>query len=1092
MKGDHLFHESTWFRALTLNERLLLSSPARRMTEDCTTAERLLNEWRSQSPFEEQEWFSRRLRFDGLDEEQFLWLLGESDISLQSRYPDIPDWLRRLAAAFSGKYELSQSVVPEEPAAFSVIVQPLIQQSFEHVLAGARELAHECPQVPFKPSDAARILFVGLTNRLDWMLSRSVVLEMHISKLRGHLREPTREARFQEFMDRHRTPEGAIAFLREYPVLARLVIEKLSLWEKSSLELLSHLCADWRLICSTFSKAEDTWGLLEEVSGGLGDSHRGGRAVRVLRFESGERIVYKPRSLKVDRCFREILGSLHERGAVYIRTPKVLDRGTHGWSEFVAAQPCAHRDDLKRFYYRQGSLLALLYVLNAHDFHRENLVAAGDQPVLIDLETLCGADYGRGELAMYESVAAFELANSVVRVMLLPYLEKGKDRNVLEPSGIGGEEDQLALYGTPQWEDKETDEMRLIRKRQLIAPSSNKPTLLGEYVDPLGFSEELVSGFRAMYRLLIRHREDLLSRGSLLERFASAEVRVLFRDTEFYGIIRRESLHPDLLRNALDRDRHFDRLWFGMDRSRFTELSTRLIAFEKADLWRGDIPYFSTQVDCHDIRASDGQLLPNLLIRTGLEVARNRLGKLNEEDLKEQIWYIRGSFAALAMGEERELPHYVLTREPASSGRDQLLAAASAVGDRLQELARVQDGEASWVGLAPMQRGWQLRSLDMDFYSGLPGVAFSLAYLGKFLERPDLRELSEAALATLRRQSERRERFLNLLGGYMGWGGLLHTWLHLAYLWESDRLLSEALGMLPKISSAVDHDENLDIVFGSAGCIPPLLGLHRATGSAFALDIAQQMGDRIVDLARPIRGGVGWISIEPRHPLAGFSHGACGIAWGLLNLFLATGDERYRKTTIEALDFEDSLFDPAAGNWLDLRGIGDPKKGEGDHRFMAAWCHGSGGIGLSRLRMLHHLDKAHLNRDLEAALETTLRYGFGSNHCLCHGDLGSLDLLLEASLALQNPRWVAEVERMTSCVMASISEHGWRCGVPKAMETPGLMEGLAGIGYELLRVANPADVPSVLLLDPPFSGATVEEREVEKETVDGRLSDHFA
>jgi len=54
------------------------------------------------------------------------------------------------------------------------------------------------------------------------------------------------------------------------------------------------------------------------------------------------------------------------------------------------------------------------------------------------------------------------------------------------------------------------------------------------------------------------------------------------------------------------------------------------------------------------------------------------------------------------------------------------------------------------------------------------------------------------------------------------------------------------------------------------------------------------------------------------------------------------------------------------------------------------------------------------------------------------------------------------------------------------------MEGLAGIGYELLRVANPADVPSVLLLDPPFSGATVEEREVEKETVDGRLSDHFA
>ena len=40
-----------------------------------------------------------------------------------------------------------------------------------------------------------------------------------------------------------------------------------------------------------------------------------------------------------------------------------------------------------RFYRRQGALLALLYALEATDFHAENLIASGEFPVLIDLET---------------------------------------------------------------------------------------------------------------------------------------------------------------------------------------------------------------------------------------------------------------------------------------------------------------------------------------------------------------------------------------------------------------------------------------------------------------------------------------------------------------------------------------------------------------------------------------------------------------------------------------------------------------------------------------------------------------------------------
>jgi lantibiotic modifying enzyme len=74
---------------------------------------------------------------------------------------------------------------------------------------------------------------------------------------------------------------------------------------------------------------------------------------------------------------------------------------------------------------------------------------------------------------------------------------------------------------------------------------------------------------------------------------------------------------------------------------------------------------------------------------------------------------------------------------------------------------------------------------------------------------------------------------------------------------------------------------------------------------------------------------------------------------------------------------------------------------------------------------------------------------------------------LVASQTLEDP-WLREkLEQITSLLLASISQHGWVTGAPFGVETPGFMTGLAGIGYELLRLASPEQVPSVLSLAPP-------------------------
>lgn len=71
---------------------------------------------------------------------------------------------------------------------------------------------------------------------------------------------------------------------------------------------------------------------------------------------------------------------------------------------------------------------------------------------------------------------------------------------------------------------------------------------------------------------------------------------------------------------------------------------------------------------------------------------------------------------------------------------------------------------------------------------------------------------------------------------------------------------------------------------------------------------------------------------------------------------------------------------------------------------------------------------------------------------------------------LGRPDLQAEAERRTADGLASIQTGGWVCGVPLGTPTPSLLVGLSGIGYQLLRVAAPDTVPSVLTMEPGPSG----------------------
>jgi type 2 lantibiotic biosynthesis protein LanM len=1074
--------DAAWYRALTLSERsALLHMGAYEQSGAAVagdeTAEQRLRMWKGQNPFNKDSYFEQRLALDGLSEDDLFALLAEPAEDLRARVPAPPAWMAELSEALeewdSGDSTLmlqATNASVQSNACF-IILRPLIERAAKRLRAGIEELANKYPRLPFDPATIVSLLLPALMPPLSLRFLRTFVLELNVARVQGRLQGDTPEERFQHFVQHLSRREGILELLEEYPVLARRLVETIDRWAACSLELLTRLCADWDEISVAFFAGANP-GTLVEIEAGKGDMHQGGRSVTILRWSSGARLVYKPHSLAIDAHFQELLAWLNRRGfRPELRTFKVIDRGDYGWVEFVEARPCTSREEIERFYRRQGGYLALLYALEAMDVHAENLIASGEHPMLIDLETLLQPQVAMPTAVKQRFPGLEIMDHSVMRVGLLPQRLWGDGRmEGIDISGLGGESGQLTSKPVAKVTASGTDRMRIIRERaSLNLGGLHRPKLQDQDVNTQDYCDSIIAGFTAAYHLLLQHRDELLA--EILPRLAHDEIRRMLRSTATYTLIYLDSFHPNVLRDALDRDRLLDRLWVGIEQQPYF---ARLIPAELADLQSGDIPVFKTTPASLDLFASDGSLITGFLAEPGLEVVSKRIRQLDEEDLAKQIWIIRASFAAMALGIDK-VGQPLLRLQPLQSEMqpERLIAGAQAVGDRLHRLALHVEGTVGWLGLTPTnEREWHLLPADADLYSGTAGMALFLAYLGAVTGEERHTELAKLALATVRHQVAPLKEHPNQanIGLFSGISSFIYLLAHLGTLWNDEALYREAEEIVTLLPAAIEQDQAFDVMAGTAGCLAALLALHAVAPSQTTLAMTIRCGDHLVSCARPMSRGLGWSTKMAEIPLAGISHGNAGIALSLLRLYASCGDDRYQRTALEAMEYERSLFSVERRNWPDLRSpsSGQPQPAPEQAACMVAWCHGAPGMALARLGSLPFVDDAAIGGEIEAALATTLAEGFGWNHSLCHGDMGNIDALLVAARTLRDPRYEKQIRRIVPMLLDSIDRQGWVLGVPQGIETPGLMTGLTGAGYELLRLAAPNRVPSILALEPPI------------------------
>jgi len=261
----------------------------------------------------------------------------------------------------------------------------------------------------------------------------------------------------------------------------------------------------------------------------------------------------------------------------------------------------------------------------------------------------------------------------------------------------------------------------------------------------------------------------------------------------------------------------------------------------------------------------------------------------------------------------------------------------------------------------------------------------------------------------------------------------------------------------------VAADRHLDVVQGAAGAILALLALD---GVATSSDGAPSPLDRAALCARHLLAHrtshegrpEAWITSAER-PLTGFSHGAAGIVYALLRLYAKTGERELRDAAAQGMAYERSHYDPEVNNWRDLRA--------GGGRFATRWCHGAPGIALARLGALGIADDAEIRGEIAAGLASTRAWQGAALDHLCCGTMGLAEILAYAHARLGDPADLAAARGLAFAALERAETTGHFRYLPAAggdFFVPSLFRGAAGIGYTLLRLADP-NLPCVLLLE---------------------------
>ena len=325
---------------------------------------------------------------------------------------------------------------------------------------------------------------------------------------------PANAALTEQMFLRDRPNHRLFLLFQKFPVLADLWCLRIHQWRDHVVQVLKRARQD-HIALSRLDARKPINGTIKDVRLGLSDPHHGGQSVTLIEFDDGHRVVYKPRPGTSEAAWFSFLTWINRNGfRPRLRVPWILPRKGYSWMEYVEAMPCQNKAAVRRFYERIGGLMAATYLMKAVDCHRQNLIAAGEQPVLVDSDAL----WHVSRLTKMQS-----LEDVLYRTGFLP---NSKPLSLQSRSSVLGR----------------------------AAAGPHLPTIKGKPVFAAPYTSDIVNGFRKAWSCIVgtkKRRAEFLRH---VHKVRAQRRRWIYRATEGYGAILEGSFQPALLRSQAARD----------------------------------------------------------------------------------------------------------------------------------------------------------------------------------------------------------------------------------------------------------------------------------------------------------------------------------------------------------------------------------------------------------------------------------------------------------------------------------------------------------------------------------------------------------
>ena len=866
-----------------------------------------------------------------------------------------------------------------------------------------------------------------LASQLQNICLRSLIAELNAYKTKKMLKGQDAKEEYRYFCEEIIGKPGFKKRLFEkYPVLCRCIGERMEYLEAYYVEIINYFEKDRAQMLSIIGSNSKVC-KIAHMTGGIADVHNQGRQVIRIQLDNGKEILYKPRSMENEQKYMRMLRWLSKKTGVSQYEYDFRSFSDHSWCSIVEYKSCNSQEELREYYKRLGVQLFLTYFLSTKDLHYENIIACGEYPVLIDLETMVTTTYSHKRETADEEIY-YRLSHSVLATGLLPYSHWNRGGKGIDSSGIGGNEGQTYPFKVPTVINPKTSQMHIEYRHPQTQKAQNLATMNGNFESPVRYEEEILSGFTQAYRAVLDCKEEFKMRLRDLE---DTKIRFLAADTQRYSMLLSSSYHPSLLKDGADREIFLYSLWRGRD-----DEDKELVEKEVRSLLKGDIPYFE-----------------RCLYEKDMEELYKRLDCIDSNNLEQQRDLIQVALELTPENKDQYINSVYRVEECSQIGWEVeiIQKEIKRLTDRLiRDAVWNQAGtEVSWyVGQFMSKTGmrWNIKPMNMYLYDGLAGMLLLMYQLQQFDRQEEVKRMYQVLKKMLFDYTDRGTGSIENLesmntGAYEGEASIVYVYLMLYQQSWKNEYLDYAKKHAVILRQLLEKDEHYDLLSGNAGAAWILLKLYDTAGDNKYLEMAERAVGVLIEKDELQERGIGWRIEEGTAPMAGIAHGNSGILMPIIILWARTKKEKYRELAEEVWKYEESLYDARINNWLDIR----TNEISVDEAGAVAWCHGAGGILLSRLVCYKEVGdicwKSRFKTDIARAYAKMKNYWKRDSWCLCHGICGNMWILEEAE------RFYGEVEGEGKRLPGDSVRL-----LPQEIVNPGLMNGYGGILGYLINV----------------------------------------